>query len=177
MADDQLDQAQGEPEELPETKRSGPSVLVLVALGLIGAGAGGWFGGPIVTPMLAEAAASSGESEGGGDDGHGGGGGGEEAEGPLLIGNLVLNPAGSGGTRLLVAAISIDAGVDTQEILSARDAEARDLLLMILSSRTVDELSDIALRDEIREDLRSALNALLGHDGVHRVFLPQFVIQ
>ena len=95
----------------------------------------------------------------------------------MLIGNLVLNPAESGGTRLLVAAISIDAGPDATEDLTARDAEARDLLLTILSSRTVDELSDVSLRDEIREDLRSALNTLLGYEGVHRIFLPQFVIQ
>jgi flagellar basal body-associated protein FliL len=38
-------------------------------------------------------------------------------------------------------------------------------------------LSDISLRDVIREDLRAALNTMLGYEGVHRIFLPQFVIQ
>jgi flagellar FliL protein len=176
LADDFLDQEESGPDPLQAQKRSGPSVLVLAVLGLIGAGAGAWFGGPLVTPMIAEAAAGGGEGGGGHGGGHGGEGG-EAAEGPLLIDNLVLNPAGSGGTRLLVAAVSLDADADAQETLAARDAEARDLLLMILSSRTVDELSDISLRETLREDLRRALNALLGYDGVHRIFLPQFVIQ
>jgi flagellar FliL protein len=126
--------------------------------------------------MIAGVGQSSGAHGQPSDGGHGGGGG-EEAEGPLLLNSLVLNPAGSGGTRLLVAALSIDADAEAQATLEDRDGEARDLILTILASRTIDELSDIALRDEIREDLRHGLNEMLGWDGVHRIFFPQFVIQ
>ncbi len=156
---------------------------MLLAVALVGAGAGGWFGGPVVTPIVAEMMASS-PSEGG-DDGHGGGGyGGDRPygdasadDGPLTIDNLILNPAESGGSRFLIATLVLDTNEDTRAELESRDAEARDLLQTVLAIRTVDELSDISLRDEIRNDLRIALNTMLGYEGVHRIFLPQFVIQ
>lgn len=166
----------------PGAKKSGPSVVVLIVLLLLGAGVGGYFGGPMTTPIIAEAMAGGGEGDDGygEDDGYGGGGdgyGGAETEGPLTIENLFLNPSGSGASRFLIATLVLDADQDAQDELSSRDAEVRDMLLTILAVRTVEELSDISMRDEIREDLRSGLNDLLGREGVHRVFLPQFVIQ
>lgn len=171
--DTELDPLDGPP------KKSGPSKVVLIVLVLVGAGVGGYFGGPTTTPMIAEALAARAEGGGGHgaeDDGHGGGGAGE-TEGPLTIENLFLNPSGSGASRFLIATLVLDADQEAQDEIGARDAEVRDMLLTILAVRTVEELSDIGLRDEIREDLRSALNTLIGREGVHRVFLPQFVIQ
>jgi flagellar protein FliL len=172
LSNDPLESEEAPDEELP-TPKAGPSLMVLLVLALVGAGAGGWFGGPVLTPMVAQVAASRGEDDGGG--GHGAPS--EGAEGPVTIENLVLNPAGSGASRFLIATLVLDAEESVREDLAFRDAEARDLLLTILSSRTVEQLSDIALRDVIREDLRSALNTMLGYEGVHRIFLPQFVIQ
>jgi flagellar FliL protein len=113
---------------------------------------------------------------GGGGGGHGGGGS-EEAAAPITIDNLILNPADSNGSRFLIATLVLDADERARVELEARDAEARDLLLTVLAIRTVDELANIGLREEIREDLRAALNTMLGRDAVHRIFLPQFVIQ
>ncbi len=159
-------------------KRGGPSVLVLLVLAALGAGAGGYLGGPVVTPMVAQVAEKGLGGGGGGhgaDDGHGGGGG-EDAE-PLAIENLVLNPAGSGASRFLIATLVLDADPDAEQEIAAREPEVRDLLLTMLSTMTVEELTDIDRRDLIREDLRAALNALLGREGVRRIFFPQFVIQ
>jgi len=171
LSNDPLESLEALDEDAPKAK-GGPSLLVLLVLAGVGAGVGGWVGGPIVTPMVAQVAASR---EGGGGGGHGAPS--DDAEGPITIENLVLNPAGSGASRFLIATLVLDADESVREELGGRDAEARDLLLTILSGRTVEELSDISLRDEIREDLRAALNIMLGYEGVHRIFLPQFVIQ
>ncbi|MEQ1857872.1 MAG: flagellar basal body-associated FliL family protein, partial [Longimicrobiales bacterium] len=118
-----------------------------------------------------------------GDEAGGGGGGGhgapaaEPAEALHQIEDLVVNPAGSGGTRFLVAAVSLDADPEAQEELTARDSEARDLLLTVLASRTVEQLSEVSHREVLRTELKDVLNGMLGHEGVHRVFFPQFVIQ
>ncbi|MBT8489286.1 MAG: flagellar basal body-associated FliL family protein [Gemmatimonadetes bacterium] len=157
------------------TKSSGPSAVMLLVVAALGAGAGGWFGGPIVTPMVADIMASE-PSDG---DGHGARPYGDASadDGPLAIDNLILNPAESGGSRFLIATLVLDTDDETRAELESRDAEARDLLQTVLAVRTVAELSDISLRDEIRSDLRIALNTMLGYEGVHRIFLPQFVIQ
>jgi flagellar protein FliL len=171
LSNDPLESEEAPDEGLP-TAKAGPSVMVLLVLALVGAGAGGWFGGPVLTPMVAQVVASRGKDEGGGH-----GAPSEGAEGPVTIENLVLNPAGSGASRFLIATLVLDAEESVRQDLELRDAEARDLLLTILSARTVEQLSDISLRDVIREDLRAALNTMLGYEGVHRIFLPQFVIQ
>lgn len=157
--------------------RKGPSVVGLLLFAAIGAGAGGFVGGPAVAPMIAQVA-EGGLPGGGGhgdDDGHGGGGGGEQ--GPLTIENLILNPAGTGASRFLIVTLVLEADEEARAELESRDAEVRDLLLTVLSSKTVEELTDISRRNRIREDMRMALNDLLAFEGVHRIFLPQFVIQ
>lgn len=158
----------------PASKR-----MMLMALGVVGVGVGAWLGGPLLTPLVAGVFAGGGgghAAEEGGGGGHGAGGA-EPTEELLRIDDLVVNPAGSGGSRFLVAAISLDADIEAQEALVARDAEARDLLLTVLASHTVEQLADVSFREEIRTELRGTLNTMLGYEGVHRVFFPQFVIQ
>lgn len=179
LAEDQ-DHAGAEGGEAPAARRPVPRTVMFVALGVVGAGLGAWLGGPLIAPMLAGVLAGGGEPEAAGESGggHGGGGGGGEAEAATLpIDDLVVNPAGSGGTRFLVAALALEASPEAQEALGLREAEARDLLLTVLASRTVEELSDVSFREEIRAEIAGALNHMLGFEGVHRVFFPQFVIQ
>jgi len=91
--------------------------------------------------------------------------------------NIVLNPAGSGGMRFLVASVALEVTEPALAELEARDSEARDLVSTLLATRTVEILSDVGMRDALRDALREALNAMLGFDGVVRIFFPQFVIQ
>lgn len=176
MADD--DAAANAPDEkkAPEIP-AGPSRVILIVLALLGAGAGGWFGGPLAAPRLAPILPVGSGEDGGGGGGHGAPAESEADDEPLVIDNLILNPANSGGSRFLIATLVLDVVPHVRSVLESRDAEARDVLLRVLSGRTVDQLSDISLRDDIREDLRSALNAMLEEEGVLRIFLPQFVIQ
>lgn len=184
MSEDPLDPALEE-DDFEGAKKSGPSMVVLLLVAALGAGAGGWFGGPVVTPMIAQVAGGGdagrggeyGDDGGGYDDGYGGGGYEAANNGPLTIDGLVLNPAGSGASRFLIATLVLETDDQARSELQARDAEARDMLLTVLSSMTVEELTDISQRNVIRETLRSALNDMLAREGVHRIFLPQFVIQ
>lgn len=175
-ADDLLDSASDAPG--PETTPSGPSFFVLALVVTVGAVAGGWLGGPVLAPTMKQVLAAVPWGGGGshGDDGHGASGE-EEGEGLPTIDNLILNPANSGGSRFLIATLVLDADAAAGAEIARRDAEVRDHLLTVLSAHTVEELSDIAFRDRIRDELRVALNSLLGRDGVRRIFLPQFVIQ
>jgi flagellar protein FliL len=96
----------------------------------------------------------------------------------MTLENLVLNPAGSGGSRFLLLTVSIEckdaAAVTT---LQSRDAELRDVVLSSLGQKTVDELADIAGRDVIKEQLATALNERFGKKTVLRVYFPQYVVQ
>lgn len=129
-----------------------------------------------------EEAAAEGEKgggeHGGGKEGEGGG----AAANLHLIDNLVLNPANSGGTRFLMVAAAIEfKDAANVEAFKARDAEVRDIVLRVMGAKTVEQLSDMSLRDSIRKELGDSLLSLLPKNkrkkAIRRVFFPQFVIQ
>lgn len=92
--------------------------------------------------------------------------------------NLVLNPAGSGGTRFLLLSVALevkDAG--TSDMLKGHDAEMRDAILRLFGAKTVDQVSEASARDELRAEVLATLNKMLPAGTVRRVYFPQFVIQ
>ena len=177
------------PEAGAAPKKKLPLILMIVA----GVAVGGGVGSFVVAPLLADSpGAAAGredhaaeESEDGayedeeaGEGDHGGGG---RPGGPVAIHtleNVVLNPAGTGGTRFLMATIAFAVRDPTViETMKARDAEIRDAVLDVLGAKTVDQLADIVGRDAMKEEVREALAPLFGKRAVRDVYFPQFVIQ
>lgn len=107
----------------------------------------------------------------------------KEGEGPKSsihnVDNLVLNPAGSGGTRFLMCSVAIELSDEKlADVLTSRDAEVRDAALRVLGAKTVDELTDMSQRDALKDEVRVALDELFKKKGaIRRLYFPQFVIQ
>lgn len=180
--------------------KAGPKGVVLIGA-LVGSlligGAAGVFA---VGPMLAKksgyvvaphAAGDSTAAEGEGDAaaaehggeaaaGEHGGKEGEAAAGNLhLVDNLVLNPAGSGGSRFLMLAAAIEFADAAQvEETKARDAEVRDIILRVMGAKTVEQLSEMVNREGIKQELADSLGTLFKKKkAIRRIYFPQFVIQ
>lgn len=159
------------------------AMLIIASLvgGLAVGGLGGTFAlGPMLAkklaaPKTAEAATTEEKS----DEGHGAEGGEKKAATVHIMENLVLNPAGSNGTRFLMAAVAAEVKDEkVKEELTGRDAELRDAVLRILGERTVEQLADMSLRETLKKQVTDSLNARLSTKGaIKRVYFPQFVIQ
>jgi flagellar FliL protein len=165
-----------------------PKLVMVLAIALAGIGSGGAAGAFVAGPMIAKKMvppvalhADSGKAEGKeGEHGKGEGKEGKEAEGgaSLLLDNMVLNPAGSGGGRYLLASISIRyANAGMKEKFTAREAEIRDGLLHVLGTKTIEQLTDVAAREALKNEIKEAVDAIMGPKTVTGVFFPQFVIQ
>ncbi|GJG86601.1 hypothetical protein tb265_17820 [Gemmatimonadetes bacterium T265] len=177
-----------------------PVILAVVAGLALGGGAGAFGVGPAlasgITPSVAAAqvkhhAAKSADAEADGGDADGDaaaddeGDGGEKKGGKegaaasvYTIDNLVLNPAGSGGTRFLLLSIAFEMkDAAALESIKSRDAELRDAILVTLGGKTVEQLSEMTARDSLKAELRAATAKALHTRGVRRVYFPQFVIQ
>lgn len=170
-------------------------VGVLVAALIAGTGSGMFVIGPmlakksgyVVAPLPDSAGGEQGEgggheTTGGGEHGGKEGEGGASASNLHLIDNLVLNPAGSGGTRFLMIAAAVEFKESKMvDAFKARDAEVRDVVLRVIGARTVDELSNMAMRDTLRRIIADSLTLLVPKaerkGAIQRVFFPQFVIQ
>ncbi len=180
---------------------AGPKGVVLIGalVGslLIGGAAGVFAVGPmlakksgyVVSPAAHDSAGGDAEAEGDGGGEHAAPAGGEHGEGGEggaasnlhLIDNLVLNPAGSGGSRFLMLAAALEFNEASQvEEMKSRDSEVRDVILRVMGSKTVEELSDMGHREAIKEELADSLATLFKKSKkkpIRRVYFPQFVIQ
>jgi flagellar FliL protein len=176
-------------EEKPSSGGVKRIVLVGALVGglLAGAGAGMFALGPmlarksgyVVDPTLLAAADSAKANEAptskGGEEGKEG----ESTSTIHTIDNIILNPAGSGGSRFLMLQAAIDAKEgSTVEELKTRDAEARDVVLRVMGAKTVEQLSDMRNRERFKQELIDSLGALFKKKGaIRRIYFPQFVIQ
>ena len=145
-------------------------VLVLLGGLLIGAGAGVF----VVGPKLAGQPVDDGVEQTSG--GHG------EAQSSEfhshLVEGLIVNPAGTGGTRLLLisVAIEVDSEQTAQEV-EERDSEIRDVLLSTLGIKTIDELTDPGSREALKHELLEAIRTLVFNGELLHIHIPQFVVQ
>ena len=94
------------------------------------------------------------------------------------IEDIVVNPAGSGGTRYLCTTVALEStkSVVADEV-AEREPQIRDTLIEILSKRTVEDLSALSTREELREEIKVAVNGLLVSGDVVGVYLSNFVLQ
>lgn len=111
--------------------------------------------------------------------GHGGEGEGEGASGGFYtIESIVVNPAETAGTRYLSCSVSFE--VVTPEDLKAfeeKSVKIKDLLITILSSKTVDQLSDIKQRNDMRKQILAVVNRFTAPAKASAVYLTDFVLQ
>jgi flagellar FliL protein len=167
------------PAEAPAKKPSRGVVIAAVA-GAVAAGIG--VGAVAIGPMLAKPAAAHGAAPTKGGEAEGEHG--PEADtaivaaAPLVLNNVVLNPAGSRGTRFLLVSVGFEfAPAVTPEEFANSETKIRDAVIGTLSARTVDELVDYTRRDGIRTEIAGAVDSMFAGRKVRRVFFPQFVIQ
>jgi flagellar protein FliL len=120
------------------------------------------------------------EEHGEGDGDKKGGEHGPSAKSPVYtIGDLVLNPAGSGGTRFLMMSVALDMKDSVAvEALKARDAEIKDAVLALVGGKTVEELAEVASREPLKVEIRETIGRITRKPKyIKRVSFPQFVIQ
>lgn len=190
-----------------KVKKGLPGFVMPLVLVLVGLGGGGFVGARVVGPKLtaglmanltpAELAAHTPKASVDGEDGedHGDAADGEHAEaaakegggdhgsaGPpplYTISDLVLNPAGSGGTRFLMLSVAFDmkdsASVD---LLRQRDAEIKDAVLALVGAKTVEQLAEVSAREPLKVEINELVTRIVKKKKlIKRVSFPQFVIQ
>lgn len=147
--------------------------MMLAVAGLIAGGGAGFFGvGPVLAAKKAAAPAKpaehaekKGEGEGSGAVVH-------------PVENLVLNPAGSNGTRFLMVTATFELKDQSgDEAMKTKEAEVRDRILALLGKKTVEELTDVTQREVIKKETMDAITPLFPKGMIVKVFFPQFVIQ
>lgn len=129
---------------------------------------------PATGTALAEAAAQGGHGAKG--DGKGGAPG---SPSNYEFQNVVVNLAGTMGTRYLKTSFLVTAakGADIKSAFEGAKPRLTDVTLNVLSSLTLADLEEPGAKNIIREKLVGAYNQALGKKVADQVYFSDFVIQ
>jgi flagellar FliL protein len=96
-----------------------------------------------------------------------------------LIEDILVNPAGTNGTRYLSTSIGLetsDFGHETDGFEKLTPV-IRDIFIAILSSRTLEELGSIDGKEKLRNEILVQVNEAIKPDSVYRVYFVDYVLQ
>ncbi|MBN1211354.1 MAG: flagellar basal body-associated FliL family protein [candidate division Zixibacteria bacterium] len=94
------------------------------------------------------------------------------------IKDIVINPAGTGGSRFL--SVSFGFEIESSELAAEferRELLVRDALITIMSSKTVAQLTDAKQKEIIRYQIKKRLSKLLDTEDLAAVYYTDFVLQ
>lgn len=95
-----------------------------------------------------------------------------------LAGKILVNVAGTGGTRYLLATLTlVSANPDLKAAIEKNDAQLRDVAAGVLASKTINDLEKPGARNLIRTELMSVFNGVLGAGTVSEIYLTEFAVQ
>jgi flagellar basal body-associated protein FliL len=108
--------------------------------------------------------------------------GGEHGEGTVqtlfVVKDLIVNPAGTNGTRFLLTTVGFEvSSPDAQKELEGKEVQVRDVLNTVLTSKGLDELVDVRQREALRTEIMEKINALLKSGSLSSVYFSKFIIQ
>ncbi len=94
------------------------------------------------------------------------------------ISNIVVNPAGTGGSRFLSASFGFELeSAELQAEFNKREPIIRDALITILASKTVQQLTDPKQKEIVRYQIKKRISQLMETDELAGVYYTDFVLQ
>ncbi len=109
-------------------------------------------------------------------DGHGEKKGEEEAL-HASINEMVVNVSGTRGTRFLRASMEFEAPANVLKEMGSHDAQIKDIVSSILSSKRLDELEAPDIRQKLRNEMITLINTVLKEGQISNIFFTDLVIQ
>lgn len=115
-----------------------------------------------------------------------GGDGKDESDGPIpIVGedeSIIVNPAGSGGTRYLLVEIFLvrddDKDIGFKPAIEAKSKELQDVTINTLRRYNAEDLSDPVIQDTIKDRLKALYQAIIGADHpIDKLVVPKWIMQ
>lgn len=89
---------------------------------------------------------------------------------------FIVNLSGSKGRRIAKVNMELELqGEQVQLEIDKRKAQIRDIIIIILSSKTYDEVSTREGKDGLKNEIKDTLNAFLTKGKIHNVYFTEFI--
>jgi len=92
--------------------------------------------------------------------------------------DVIVNPAESKGMQFVLINFGFEVKEDSDlEILKKREVQVRDILIKILSSKTLDQLDGPNDKEILRQEVKEAVKHLLPPKHLMNVYFANYIIQ
>jgi len=89
---------------------------------------------------------------------------------------FIINLSGSKGRRIAKVNMELELqGEQVQAEIDKRKAQIRDIIIIILSSKTYDEVSSRDGKDSLKNEVKDTLNAFLTKGKIVNVYFTEFI--
>ena len=105
---------------------------------------------------------------------------GAEKEGSLIVpvDTIVVNLSGSNGRRYLKAKINLEAkDGEVKKLIESKSIQIKDRLISIISSKTLEDIDGLEAQENLRKEIKDAVDVVLKVEGVLQVYFTEFVVQ
>ena len=93
------------------------------------------------------------------------------------IEDIIVNPTGTNGQRLLLVSLAFDLATKEQlEALQQKEVIVKDMVISTLSSKSMGELSAVGQKDVLKTEISKSLAELLPSIKVNSVYFSKYVI-
>ena len=92
--------------------------------------------------------------------------------------DIIVNPAGTDGQRLLMASLGFD--VASEEILKEMESKQivlKDMIISTFSEKTLPELNQIGYKDSLKQIIISNIAGLMPKVKINTVYFSKYIIQ
>jgi flagellar basal body-associated protein FliL len=100
----------------------------------------------------------------------------------FTVDEIIINPAGTHGRRFLRLGVALEAaegegGAEVMTELETRKAQIRDLFIREFSLRTLEELTDATVREELRLACIQKINDIMVKGKILNLYFTDYVLQ
>lgn len=91
--------------------------------------------------------------------------------------DVIVNPAGTNGQKLLLSSLAFDLPREEyQKEMQSKEVLVKDKIISILSSKTVDQLSNPVYKDSLRTEISNGVGTLLPDVKINKVYFSKYII-
>ncbi len=96
----------------------------------------------------------------------------------FVVKDIIINPAGTSGSRFLLATIGIDvSSPDALQELTKKEVQVRDVLNTVLTEKTLPQLIDITQHEQLRMEIGKKIGDIIVSGKVKNIYFSKFIIQ
>jgi flagellar FliL protein len=96
----------------------------------------------------------------------------------FVVNDLIVNPAGTNGTRFLLTTVGVEvASAQAKAELAGKEIQVRDALISILTSKSLDQLGRMEQREVLRKEIAQRVGEMLTSGKPQNVYFGKFIIQ